>query len=270
MTGLPLRILSDLHLGHKASRIDDVQRLRPLFRGAGTVVFNGDIWEELAPPWRGRSAEMLAGMREILAEEGCEAIFLPGNHDPGWEGSGVLELAGGRIAVTHGDALLRNGAPWKREMLAHPDVVDDLWKCHPDAATDLGERLKLAREIARSLPAQRHPDDRHLIARAVDAAFPPRRAFEMISAWLRQGSLAARFCETYLPKAEFLVFGHFHCRGIRKVRGKTLINTGSFVVPGPAGWVDWDGRELSTGKIEESGHQFGLGRRRWAVKINSV
>ncbi len=250
---LPLRIFSDLHLGHRASRIDEVEKLRLLFRGAGTVVFNGDTWEELSPPWRALSEEMLGQLRRVLAEEGCEAVFLPGNHDPGWEGSGFLELAEGGIVITHGDALLRDGAPWKREMLANPDVVDELWTRFPDAATDIGSRLELARAIARRLPQTHHPDGRSLPSRALDAAFPPRRALNMISAWLRQGAHGARFCETYFPKAELLVCGHFHCHGICRARGRTVVNTGSFVVPGSAGWVEWDGGMLSAGRIREAG-----------------
>lgn len=253
---LPLRILSDLHLGHRASRIADVESLRPLFRGAGTVLFNGDTWEELAEPWRERSAEMLRQMRRILAEEGCDAVFLSGNHDPGWDGPGFLELAGGRIVVTHGDALLRDGAPWKREMLAGRDIVDALWEKFPDAETDLDARIALARAIARRLPSLHHPDGRSLAARAFDAAFPPRRAIAMISAWITQGKLGARFCETYFPKAELLVIGHFHCKAIRKSGGRTVINTGSFVVPGPAGWVEWDGGTLTAGRVSESGGTF--------------
>lgn len=259
---LPLRIFSDLHLGHQASRIGEVGKLRPLFRGAGTVVFNGDTWEELSPPWRERSAEMLAELRGILAEEGCEAVFLPGNHDPGWAGSGFMELAEGRIVITHGDALLRNGAPWKREMLANPEVIDELWSRFPDAATEIGSRLELARAIARRMATTHPPAGRSLFARALDAAFPPQRALHMISAWLRQGAHGARFCETYFQKAELLVFGHFHCHGIRRSRGKTVVNTGSFVVPGPAGWVEWDGESLAAGRICEAGKTFVMERKK--------
>jgi predicted phosphodiesterase len=255
---LPLRILSDLHLGHKASRIVDVERLRPLFHGAGTVIFNGDTWEELGGPWRDKSAEMLGELRRILAEEDRDAVFIPGNHDPGWEGSGYVELAEGRIVVTHGDALLRSGAPWKREMLAGSDIVDALWKRLPGAATDAGLRHELARELARSLPATHHPNNKSLLTRALDAAFPPRRALEMIAAWVGQGRLGADFCETYFPKAEVVVVGHFHCHGIRKAGGRTVINTGSFVVPGPAGWVEWDGATLSAGRVSESGRRFSM------------
>ncbi len=264
---LPVRILSDLHLGHKASRINDVERLRPLLYGGGTIIFNGDTWEELGGPWREKSGEMLGELRRILGEEDCDAVFIPGNHDPGWDGSGYMELAEGRIVLTHGDALLRNGAPWKREMLAGGDIVDALWEKFPSAATDVDVRLELAREIARSLPASHHPNNKGLFTRALDAAFPPQRALEMISAWLGQGQLGADFCETYFPKAEILVVGHFHCRGTRKVGGRTVINTGSFVVPGPAGWVEWDGATLSTGRVSESGGIFQQGQQKASWKL---
>ncbi len=251
MIRLPVRILSDLHLGHRASRITDVESLRPLLEGMGTVIFNGDTWEELAEPWRERSGRMLAELQRMISEEGCDAVFLRGNHDPGWEGPAFLSLAGGRIAITHGDALLRASSPWKREILASRDIVEEIWNRHPSAGSELESRFEVAREIATRLPSLEHPYGRNLLARVVDAALPPRRALAMLSAWTNQGKRGARFCETYLPQAEFLVIGHFHCVGIRHVGGKTVINTGSFVVPGPARWVDWNGESLSTGGISE-------------------
>jgi predicted phosphodiesterase len=210
---------------------------------------------------------MLRQMRRILAEEGCDGIFLSGNHDPGWDSPGYLELADGRIVVTHGDALMRDGAPWKREMLAGQDIVDALWKSFPDAATDVKARFALARAMARRFPSLHHPDGRSVAARAIDAAFPPMRAIAMISAWIGQARLGARFCEAYFPKAELLVTGHFHCKGIRKSGGRTVINTGSFVVPGPAGWVEWDGAALSAGRVSESGESFSLAPGRTRLKF---
>ena len=253
---LPVRIFSDLHLGHKASRICDVAALMPLFEGAGTVVFNGDTWEELSPAWRGRSGEMCAELRGLLAGAGIDGVFLPGNHDPGEGGVGFVELAGGRIVVTHGDALLRDGAPWKREMLSGGEIVEELWGEFPEAGHDPTARHELARAIARRLPTLHPPEGRSLFSRVVDAAFPPRRPWNMLKTWLGYGGLGAGFCERYFPEAEILVTGHFHCRGVRKVAGRTIINTGSFVVPGPAGWVEWDGEALWVGGVMESKTAF--------------
>ncbi|MFD2255562.1 hypothetical protein ACFSSA_02645 [Luteolibacter algae] len=248
---LPVRIFSDLHLGHKASRISDVEMLRPLFRGAGTVVFNGDTWEEKVPPWREKSAAYLTRMRKVIEEENCEAIFLRGNHDPGFEGSPFLELAEGRIVISHGDGLLRSSSPWKHEILAGADVVEEIWSRYPRAGTDVNDRLEIAREIACKLVTRNHPEGRSLIARAMDAAFPPQRALAMLSAWATQWKYAAEFCETYFPQSEVFIMGHFHRSGIQTLGRRSIVNTGSFVVPSQAKIAEWDGELLSIHKIIE-------------------
>jgi len=267
MMRLPIRIFSDLHLGHRASRITDLEELRPLFSGAGTVVFNGDTWEEMAELWKPRSAEMLAGMKRVLKEEGCDSVFLRGNHDPGWKGPAYLSLAEGKILITHGDALIRNASPWKREVLSGKAVVEGIWSNHPDASHDLESRLEVARQIAIQLQSRHLPNARNLFSRAIDALWPPRRALAMLSAWSRQGSLGAEFCQTYSPETEFLILGHFHRRAIHSSHGRTVINTGSFVVPGPASWVSWDGKALSTGSVKKYRDSFALGptSRSWEI-----
>ena len=248
----PVRILSDLHLGHKVSRIGRVSALRPLIAGMGTVVFNGDTWQELARDCCERSAAMLAELRELCAAEGATAVFLSGNHDPGWPGPGWFELGGGRVIVTHGDALLYDSSPWKREILSGSRWVRELWQRFPAAGYDAEERLRLAREIARSLKTVEYPKGRAFILRALDAVLPPQRALKMIRAWCTQGSMGARFCQRYFPQAEALVIGHFHHQGCWVRNGRLVINTGSFVSPGRAHWVTWHDGWLSRGEIDES------------------
>lgn len=249
----PVRILSDLHLGHKISRIAGVEALRPLVRGAGTVVFNGDTWQELARPFRERSERMLGELRVLCAEEGAETVFLPGNHDPGWPGNGWLELAEGRVVVTHGDALLWDSSPWKREILASAPAVERLWRGHPAAERDPAARIEVARAVARDLCSVEYPVGRKFHQRAWDAAMPPARALKMIESWLGQGDAGAEFCRRYFPRAEVLVIGHFHYAGCWNRGGRVVIDTGSFMSPGRAHWVEWSGRILSHGRIDESG-----------------
>jgi predicted phosphodiesterase len=256
----PVRILSDLHLGYKVSRLERVSALRPLIAGAGTVVFNGDTWQELAPLYRERSAAMLAELRTLCAEEGAAAVFLSGNHDPGWPGPGWLELAGGRVIVTHGDALLFDGSPWKREILANGLRVKELWQQHPAAGHDVEERLRLAREIARTLCSVEFPRGRHFIQRAWDAVLPPQRALKMMRAWWTQGIYGARFCERYFPMAEALVIGHFHYQGCWRRHHRLVINTGSFTSPGRAHWVQWHDGWLTRGEVNESPDLCRIGR----------
>lgn len=248
----PVRILSDLHLGHQVSRIRQVSSLRPLIAGAATVIFNGDTWQELARQFRTRSSEMLAELQELCREEGAEAIFLSGNHDPGWPGPGYVELAAGRIVITHGDALLFDGSPWKREILVGGARVMELWNQHPRAESDVEERLRLARKIARELCSVEHPTGRSLLERTWDAIVPPRRAVKMIEAWLTQASAGATFCDRYFPDAEILVIGHFHREGSWLRDGRRIINTGSFMAPGRAHWVEWNQGWLSRGQVVET------------------
>lgn len=248
----PVRILSDLHLGHKVSRLEQVAALRPLLAGAATVIFNGDTWQELARPFYQRSQEMLGDLKALCREEGAEAVFLSGNHDPGWPGPGWIELAGGRIIVTHGDALLFDGSPWKREILVNGARVMELWNEHPEAIHDVEERIRVARKIARELCSVEHPSGRKFFQRAWDAAFPPRRAVKMLDAWLTQGGTGGKFCDRYFPQADILVIGHFHREGCWLKNGRRIINTGSFMNPGRAHWVEWNDGWLTRGLIDEA------------------
>ena len=257
----PLRILSDLHLGHKLSRIADVSALRPLITGAGTVIFNGDTWQELAGPFHERSVVMFAELKSLCAEEGAEAVFLSGNHDPGWPGRGWMTLAGGRIVITHGDALFHAGSPWKREILTAQRRVDELWNLHPDASWNADERIEVAREIARDLCSVEYPLGRHILKRAWDAAIPPLRALKMLEAWFTQGAAGAAFCEHYFPNAEALIIGHFHHTGCWVKNGRLVINTGSFLDPGRAHYVEWNDGWLIRGKIDESPDECRLGKK---------
>jgi predicted phosphodiesterase len=256
----PVRILSDLHLGHKVSRIQKVSALRPLIAGAGTVIFNGDTWQELARPFYKRSLAMFEELKWLCCEEGADAVFLPGNHDPGFPGPGWVSLADGRIIVTHGDALLPSGSPWKREILTNAEEIRKIWDQHPRATEDVAERIEVAREIARELCSVEHPTGRKFIQRAWDAVVPPRRAVKMLEAWATQGAAGAEFCKTYFPSAEVLVIGHFHREGNWLIDRHRVINTGSFMAPGRAHWVEWSEGWLSRGLIEESPESCRKGR----------
>ncbi|MEI7909773.1 MAG: metallophosphoesterase [Verrucomicrobiota bacterium] len=256
----PVRIISDLHLAHRVSRIARVAALRPLVAGAATIIFNGDTTEELTRSAAARSAEMLEELQCLCAEEGSTAVFLSGNHDPGWPGPGWVELAGGRIIVTHGDAVLVDGSPWKREVLAGRQRVLDLWREFPGAATDAAARLLLARAMARALPSDDEPFGRQLWQRVWDAGYPPQRALRILQAWWHQGATGLEFCKRYFPQAEVLIVGHFHRSGCWRKGGRLLINTGSFMNPGRAHWVEWQAGWLRRGVVAETPAACRLGK----------
>ena len=60
----PVLILSDLHLGHSASVIDDITALEPLIAGAGTLIINGDAWQELANDFRVVGKKLLVDLNK--------------------------------------------------------------------------------------------------------------------------------------------------------------------------------------------------------------
>jgi predicted phosphodiesterase len=261
-----VRILSDLHLGHRVSRIERVETLRPLLEGAGTVIFNGDTWQELARDLKVRSRGMLEELQALCREVGCDAEFLRGNHDPGWPGQGFVELEGGKVVVTHGDGLLHDGSPWKREILKAGERIDAIWAAHPQAETNVEERLQVAREIAEVLPSLTYASGRKIWQRAWDAVMPPQRGIEMVKAWWTQECAGEQFCQRYFPKAEFLLIGHFHWGGSWQKGNLRVINTGSFLNPGRAYWVEISEGWLSHGLVDEKGAVCRKGRvlGRWS------
>ena len=89
---------------------------------------------------------------------------------------------------------------------------------------------------------------------------PPVRALKMLEAWMTQGSEGVRFCEKYFPKAEALVIGHFHRHGCWVRNRRLVIDTGSFMSPGRAHWVEWNDGWLTRGEIDESCEECRKGR----------
>jgi UDP-2,3-diacylglucosamine pyrophosphatase LpxH len=72
----PILILSDLHLGHRGSRIDDVSRLEALIQPFRTVIFNGDTSEVWYAADRPRWRKLTADLARLCHHVGCKAIFV--------------------------------------------------------------------------------------------------------------------------------------------------------------------------------------------------
>lgn len=260
-------ILSDLHLGHAASRIKSAEQLRPLLEGAGSVVFNGDTFQELSRDFRPRSEVLMAELRGLCDELGVEPVFLSGNHDPIWEGKGWVELCGGKIIATHGDAVMRGGSPWSRESIARSEQVRELWAENPRAEYDPGERLKMAKKMAMLLRPPKIPKGRTIFRRVMDAINPPRRAFEILRVWWQQPDAVAEFARHYFPKAEVMVVGHFHSRGVWCRSGRLVVNTGAFVYPHHSLWVSYEDGWLKVGAIREEKGVFVCDEALWVWRF---
>ncbi len=230
----PIRILSDLHLGHDLCLVRTVASLRPLIAGAEWVVFNGDTLQERGEAFRERSEGLVAELQELCREEGAGTVFLGGNHDPTAWPLDWLDLLGGRVAATHGDVWLRWISPWSAQLGAFREQLEALYGAAGRLEElDLEARLGLLRRCRLALPPS---ETRQRSQSAWDRAaflgrelWPPRRPWEVLKAYGQLPGLAGRFAAAHRPESRVLLFGHTHRARAWRRGGRLLINTGAFV-----------------------------------------
>ena len=252
----PVLILSDLHLGHKASSIDDVAALEPLLCGAATLVLNGDTWQELASEFREDGRRLWQDLRALCQRLGIEIVALPGNHDPGHRDADYVTLAAGKIIVMHGDTVFPEVAPWSRMALRKKTELRAILSSHPQDTVE--QRFALAKKVSQCLIPNYYIHSKNIFARIWDAVTPPGRAWHMITSWLTMVRETRKFARRYFPDAAIMVCGHFHFCGVWDKQLPTVINTGSFMPPGSAYWTEWKEQTLSVGLV---GKKSGLWQR---------
>ena len=250
----PVLILSDLHLGHKASVLWDVAALEPLLRGAGTLVLNGDTWQELAKEFHADGKRLWQQLQDLCRSLEIDIISLPGNHDPGNRDQDFVSLAAGKIIIMHGDTVFPEVAPWSRLAIQKEAELATLIQQHPQHSA--ADRFAMARAVSKLLVPRHYPKRKHLLARVWDAITPPRRALRMIDSWATMASATKRFAQRYFPSAEIIICGHFHRCGIWQKEDTVVINTGSFMPPGSAYWCEWHEQTLRVGVIEKRHEQW--------------
>src|SRR3984893_12807232 len=229
----PILVLSDLHLGHRASRIKHPEQLAPILDGPGSVIFNGDTSEMRNSEDRQIGRKLAAELARICHQTGRKAFFVNGNHDPTVSSTNHLDLANGAVLVTHGDILFLDVAPWSRDARhyrkKHRQILDGLG---PDGYTDFEKRLLASKRtsielqmLEPPLTRGRSPGFRLLIRNS----WPPWRPLMILKAWSEVPGRAADLARVFRPEARFVIVGHTHCPGAWKVAPRVIINTGSFV-----------------------------------------
>lgn len=247
-----VRILSDLHLGHPATRLREVAQLRPLLEGVGEVVFNGDTFEQAVKEWAVRGSEQFGELQELCRTLGVRTHFLAGNHDLWLEGERWRDLAGGRVFVNHGDLILRDVAPWNREFLARKRRVRRLLAEFGDDVATLDRLSRRALVVEEATIPDRDPqlgiEGRGFYLSAV---WPPLRPLNMLWSWLTMFREAERFVERYRPGCRVFLFGHFHRPGLRERGGRIYCNTGAFMRGARPLCADLTGDTLEVRGVEE-------------------
>lgn len=255
----PLRILSDLHLGHPASRIEAAEQLSGLLDGVATLVVNGDTNEQRCPAWRERADALWQDFQRLAESHGVDLVRIRGNHDPLDSELDCLELAGGAVFVTHGDALFRHISPWSPKVMRLRKEMDEVWA---DADEESMEGRFSATHRCRLLkPASRDEiDELHKIGPLMvplRLLWPPQRVPLMLWSWWVAPGLAAEFCARFRPEARFVIYGHTHLKGSWMRGGRRVINTGGYVSIGSRSLVELNDGKLRVMKVlrdSESGN----------------
>jgi len=257
-----IRVLSDLHLGHPATRLKSARALQPVIEGCERVIFNGDSWEERSLSMSKEGEVQITALKKMLDDCGVEGQFLHGNHDPGWEKGYCVE---DQIVITHGDAVLREASPWSREMPHYRKEIDELIEGWPEAETDLAQRVERAREIGLLLRPKKLPALPVPLNFFATVLWPPSRLSSMVRVWATLGKEGLHFLETFAPEAKVLITGHFHRAGAWEREGRVYLNTGSFMKMDKPFVVELSAGEVRFCPLREQGDEFVLGpvSRRW-------
>ena len=263
----PTIIISDLHLGHRASQIRDPHELVPILKEARSVIFNGDTVEMRTAVDRQVGRNLAAILARLCHSIGCRATFINGNHDPCISKIDHLDLMDGRMLLTHGDILFLGIAPWSRQIFAFRKVhLRVLARLGPDALLDFEKRLLATKRTSIKLQLMEEPvtTERPIapgLRVLMNHFWPPHRPFMILDAWIKTPTLAARLCDLFRPSAKYVVIGHTHYPGVWRRGHITVINTGSYVFHFGALAVILDGESVEIRKIKKQREGFALGKR---------
>lgn len=265
MTG-KIRIVSDLHVGHKASVIETLQALRPLAEGVDWLVFNGDTLELKYGDLD--SGHYNAPKQKKLFEEeisswGCQTTIITGNHDPEISNNHSLNILGGEVFITHGDGLFRDIAPWSsniENLRLCAQKIDPLATGETEA--DLHAYLQLHKDA--TLQAHELDDDYNptlwgMLKIFVHQAWPPTTPFRILKCWREVPDRAVSLCSRFSLTPKFIVVGHTHNPGIWKRGEQTIINLGSYFPWPGARCIDIENGTLSVRKISKSKNDIRIG-----------
>ncbi len=238
---LPLRLISDWHLGHPASQVQSLTQIESFLDGVGTLVMVGDGREELVEGWRQQADQLWEGLQTLCRERNIKFIALTGNHDPDASSEGWMFLREEAILVTHGDMIYDTASPWSRELFARRErVASYLGKQN---CSSLIDRWQCAQGVGRLL----RPDKKmapNFWGYLKLALWPPQRLFAVVRVWAGFAREGERFLTRFCPEAQVLVCGHFHRPGCFRVGEKTVWNLGSLMQMSRCLVLDFDGKKL--------------------------
>ena len=269
----PIRIISDLHLGHTASLAREIAQIEPLYDGARTVIFNGDTVEMRSERCRARAERILREVEAFCARQPAETHFINGNHDPIISKLNHLEIDDGLVLVTHGDILFHEERPVQPlHGLAYSE--DRLLRELDRAELDQLERILSTRKRVNdqvdltdfSIPS----GNWGRFSTFMKQTWPPKRLVRTVSSWRNTPMHAINLVRLYRPEARCVIVGHTHFPGIWHRHGYVVINTGSFLPMLGRFAVDYEDGRVTVRKVIMRRGRFHLSRHVSRLRLNGA
>jgi predicted phosphodiesterase len=270
----PIRIISDIHLGHTASLAREITQLEPLFDGVKTVIFNGDTVEMRSERDRDRAEHIMRDLREFCDAQDATTHFINGNHDPIISTTNHLELGGGDLLVTHGDVLFHEIAPWGAEAEQSKGLHDRfLSELDASELNDLEKILSTNKRVSQNIEF----DDFNIpdgawgqLTTFMRQTWPPKRLVRMVASWGQTPRHAINLVKLYRPTAKCVIVGHTHFPGVWHRHGYSVINTGSFLPMLGRLAVDYENGQINVRKVVFRNRKFQLGRQVARFAVNGA
>ncbi|HEX9785355.1 MAG TPA: metallophosphoesterase [Opitutaceae bacterium] len=256
----PIRILSDLHLGHHASLARKIWQVEPLYKGAATVIFNGDTVEMRSERNRERAVKILREVEQFCGNQTAATHFINGNHDPIISTVNHLEVGAGSLLVTHGDTLFHEDDD---ELWHAGDVADE---SPSDASMGALRRLESILSTNKRVATAANVAEFNIpngtwgqFTTFMKQTWPPRNLARMVSTWRNNPLDALHLVRLYHPTARCVIVGHTHRPGIWRRNGYCVINTGSYLPMLGRLAVDYEDGIVTARKVVFRRRRFHLG-----------
>ncbi len=262
-----IRIVSDLHVGHKASVIDRLDALAPLAEGVDWLILNGDTLELKYGDLDAERYNAPCEKARFEAETkkwGCKVTVITGNHDPEISDTHSLNILDGKVFITHGDGLFTNVAPWSsnvENLSKHAAIID------PQATGTTEQELHDYLQRHKQVSIRAHKDDKKYnptlwgkMKIFLHQAWPPTTPFRILKSWSEVPARALSLTSRFGLKPKFIVVGHTHNPGIWKRGEQTVINLGSYFPWPGARCIDIEGETLHVRKIRKKQNDIEIGR----------
>lgn len=262
-----IRIVSDLHVGHKASVIDRLDALTPLAEGVDWLILAGDTLELKYGDFDADHYDSNREQRRFEEETekwGCKVTVITGNHDPEISDTHSLSILEDKVFITHGDGLFPNVTPWSSNignLQKHAAIID------PEATGSTAKELHDYLALHKQVTIRAHKDDKKYnptlwgkMKIFIHQMWPPITPFLILKSWREVPSRAVSLTERFGISPKFIVVGHTHNPGIWKRGGQTVINLGSYFPWPGARCIDIEGKTLSVRRIRKKHNDIKIGK----------